>query len=286
MKRSVVFIFGYVLAACGATESGVECGSGTKQVGNQCVNDSSSAGGAGDSGGETSSSGTSGIGGDADPGAGAGGESTPGGAASGGTSGGVCPDPQPIDEADAFVEDFESSISGWMVYEDGTGTVEGTAYMEGPTESNEGELNDGASAAHVHGTGFTGYGVHLTFWNWSSACVDLTAFEGLHFWAKGGPGTETTLRDILHVEVLLPSVLGPEAGGDCVVDCYDNYFTTVTLTEEWTEYSVLWSDFGQAGWGAKVPFTLNKVQALQFTTQGTTAGADFDWWLDDIELVP
>jgi hypothetical protein len=114
--------------------------------------------------------------------------------------------------------------------------------------------------------------------------VDISAFTGISFWAKGGPGTGTTLASGPLVNLLMPTTLPTQFGGDCTVGCNDYYNVQPTLTEQWKKYSFTWSQFSQMGFGTPVPFTNKNVVGLSFVFLGTPAGTAFDFWVDDIEL--
>jgi hypothetical protein len=247
-----------VLLGCGSSTSSLECGAGTVEVNDECVAET----GAGGSGGSDS------VGG----GAGAAGEGT----------GGVCPNAQVI--TDALIDDFEAGASRWSTSNDGTGMVAGTATGTGPPESNGGELASGEFGAHFHGSGFTDWGAVLSFGGWNDDCADLSAFSGVSFWARGGPGTGDTLASTLQVQVVLPSIIPLEFDGDCVESCYDHYKLNVMLTETWQEFVLPWPNFTQAGWGAPVPFTTDLIKALNFQSLASPEGTGFDWWIDDVRL--
>jgi hypothetical protein len=161
----------------------------------------------------------------------------------------------------------------------------GTTVNNGPPESNAGEVAGSQLAAHLHGSGFTDYGAGLSFSGWLT-CVDISAFRGISFWAKGGPGTGTTLANGPRLNLLVPATLPAQFGGSCLVSCNDYHNVQLTLTEQWKQYSFTFSQFSQMGFGPQVPFNAKDVLGFNFVFLGAAGGVGFDFWLDDVELVP
>jgi hypothetical protein len=257
-----------LVTSCGSGKLGARCGEGTFERDGECLPESANGGSAG-TGGDPISAGTA-----------AGAE---GGAPS---DTGVCPSPAVLTADDTLIEDFEAGATHWYGAADTTGMVTGTAFAGGATESNEGEINDGVAAAHVQGTGFESWGVGLSYQSWIGGCVDLSAFTGVSFWARGGPGTGDTVFATLSVDIPIPATQQDTYGGECTVNCLDHYKHLVELTEEWQEFTIEWSALAQTGWGTPADFTPERVQSIQFAMSGAAGGRDFDWWLDNIQLLP
>ncbi len=251
-----------LITACGSSRSGVTCGEGTEKQDGQCV----AVGGSGQGGGAASTAGE----------------------AQGGSAYSVCPEPLVLGADQTLIADFENGAIGWLGSHDQTGTVMGTGFGSG-TESNAGELEGSTAAAHFHGAGLTDWGASLYNLGWSNSCIDATAFSGISFWAKGGPGTGDTLQSTLSVQIVIPMTLpadNPGAHGECTIGCYDHYKVLQELSEEWQEFSFVWDDMTQSGWGRPVPFTPHRMMTLQFATAVTsTEGISFDFWIDQIEFV-
>ncbi|HEV8244897.1 MAG TPA: hypothetical protein VGP93_03980, partial [Polyangiaceae bacterium] len=160
----------------------------------------SSGGASSTSGGASSTSG----------GASSGGSSTTGGTSSGGTSstGGTTSSAPSVCDADqsgthvltadeAFVDDFETEtrFEGWYSYAAvaAAGTAAELARVAGGAA-------DTAMAAQVANTGINtgtdkfGAGVGFNMRDASDACADVSAFDGVSFWAKGSSGENGTFK--------------------------------------------------------------------------------------------
>jgi len=133
---------------------------------------------------------------------------------SGDGSAAACSNPRVIDNA--LIEDFESGAIKWFSYQDGTGMLMGTTVNNGPPESNAGEVPGSQLAAHLQGSGLTDFGAGLSFSGWLM-CVDVSAFAGISLWAKGGPGTGTSLASGPRFNLLVPATLPVQFGGTCAV---------------------------------------------------------------------
>lgn len=189
---------------------------------------------------------------------------------------------------DAFVDDFEEATGlspGWSAFNDVMPT-ENSFMLMLATPGAVGTAHSG----HYAGTGaktstMGGFGVGLIY---NTAidpaagvyCVDISAFDGVSFWAKSATAGST-----ISLNFVLPSTnatsmdsMGRPNGGDCVPNatnsnCYNHPRVTVTLTANWAQYAV---QFSQAGGGsAKVA---NVVQELGWLSPD----ANWDFSLDEI----
>jgi hypothetical protein len=190
--------------------------------------------------------------------------------------------------ADAFVDDFEEATgvsAGWSAFNDVTPTE--NSFML--TLATPGAVGT-AHAGHYAGTGaktatMGGFGVGLIY---NAAidpaagvyCIDITAFDGVSFWAKSATaGSTVSLNFVLpSTNAVSTDSMGQQNGGDCVPNatnsnCYNHPRVTVTLTTSWAQYAV---QFSQAGGGsAKVA---NVVQELGWLSPD----ANWDFSLDEI----
>jgi hypothetical protein len=136
-----------------------------------------------------------------------------------------------------------------------------------------------AHAAHYVGTGATpptmnGYGVgaiynvaidHMN----NIFCIDITAFDGVTFWAKGKDSTHH-----LGVNFVIPQTnMSPE--GDCTTGCYNHPQKSIALTPEWQQYSV---SFASAMAGT------NKVNGRIQELGWLSPEADWDYYIDEIQF--
>jgi hypothetical protein len=84
-------------------------------------------------------------------------------------------------------------------------------------------------------------------------CVDVTAFDGVTFWAKAA-----TAGSKVGVNFVVPETNMPD--GDCTTACYNHPQKQITLTTEWAQYSVTFAQ-AMGGTGAKVN---GRIQELGF----------------------
>ena len=261
----------------GATSSG---GTGGAGGGTGATTGSGGAGGAsGGTGGTTGSGGTTG---------GGGGSSGTGG--TGGGDGGTEPPSvcdgrgtRPLALGDAKVDNFEAATisPAWSAFND---------VMPTPNSFKIAQVAGGAvgtaHAGHYAGMGAKtpvkgGFGVGLIYNNAIDVtagiyCVDVTAFDGVTFWAKpGAVGAKVNVNFVL--PTTNPKATDPTiGGGDCTAACYNHPFKSVTLdSPDWKQYSVTFAE--AAGGSAKVK---NVVQQLGWLSPD----ADWDFSLDEIQF--
>jgi len=181
--------------------------------------------------------------------------------------------------ADAKVDDFEASVisPGWSSFsEPDNGGAHDVFKMTLLT-------NDGAAttkqSGEYKGTGILtvkegGFGAGTVYnvaidHTQNIYCVDVSAFDGVAFWAK-----DATNGAQVSVSFVVPETNPQGApGGDCTANCYQHPFKTITLTDQWAQYTVKFSE--AAGGTATVH---GRVQELLWTTPDK----DFDFYLDEI----
>ncbi len=140
---------------------------------------------------------------------------------------------------------------------------------------------DNLWAAHVTAEGQTSWGItfstSLHFAKDGVKCpFNASAFQGFRFRAKG-PGK-------IAVALPLPETVKEEAGGVCTEGCYDTHRETYFLTDQWQEYTVLWSKVQQGGWGKEVRFDPERILGINFAV--AVADLPIDFWIDDISFLP
>jgi hypothetical protein len=102
-------------------------------------------------------------------------------------------------------------------------------------------------------------------------CVDVTAFDGVTFWAKAASATANKVG----VNFVVPKTnMAPD--GDCTTSCYNHPQKLVTLTTSWAQYSVPFSA-AMGGTGAKVE---GRIQMLGFLSPDS----NWDFSIDEIQL--
>lgn len=168
----------------------------------------------------------------------------------------------------------------WYTFVDESGsTVEPAAGRLGGTFTmSEGGANGSAYAARFWGTVgsgaelYAGMGMNLVD---PKDAYDASAYGGISFLAKKGPGTGS-------VRLKVPDV-NTDPDGKVCKQCYNDFGVTLELTETWTRYVVPFSVMRQdAGWGSPTPgsITRSKIYGIQF--QVNQSGQSYDIWIDDV----
>lgn len=190
---------------------------------------------------------------------------------------------------DGLVEDFEdgdsqvSATAGrdgyWWIAKDDKGTevkVPGTTFT--PADGGAGS----AKAAHVSGKTASGtdawgaeFGANLV--NGQGALYDASKYAGIKFKAKAAGPTQ-------NLRVSLSDVNTHQDAGVCKA-CWNHFRKDVTLSPEWTEHTVDFSELQQRpGWGDPRPasVTPQKLVGVSFAVDG---GKEFDVWVDDVQFL-
>jgi hypothetical protein len=176
------------------------------------------------------------------------------------------------------VDDFEEAaiLAGWSSFNDVMPTPNSFKIAQ-----EAGGAIGTAHSGHYMGTGaktpvMGGYGVG-TVYNMAIDktsmiyCVDVTAFDGVTFWAKAA-----TASAKVGVNFVVPDQNAVADGGDCTTACYNHPQKLVTLTTDWAQYHVAFAD-AVGGTGAKVK---GRIQELLFLSPD----ANWDFSLDEIQL--
>jgi hypothetical protein len=134
---------------------------------------------------------------------------------------------------------------------------------------------------HYMGTGaktptMGGFGVgtlyNIAIDNKGIFCVDVTAFDGLSFWAKAGTaGAHVGVNFVVPETNLTPN-------GDCLVaaTCYNHPQKLITLTADWQQYTVTFAS-ATGGTGAKIK---GRVQQIGFLSPD----ANWDFSIDELQF--
>jgi hypothetical protein len=189
-------------------------------------------------------------------------------------------------QADAFIDDFEEAMisPGWSSFNDVMpahdvfkitqvlGGAVGTAHSGQFTGT--GALTSamgGFGAGTVYNAAIDP--VHGIY------CVDITAFDGVSFWAKAGPGAMSATPSI-SLNFILPTTNavsmngdGMMNGGDCTVNCYNHPRVTFTLSTTWTQYT---APFASASGGSAT------VQGVIQELGWLTPDSNWDFSIDEI----
>ncbi len=164
----------------------------------------------------------------------------------------------------------------WYTYADETSSIE----PAGAFVPAEGGANGSGYAARMQGQigskqyPFAGMGFNFID---PKMVYDLSSCEGLSFFAKKG-----SAQAISAVRFKVGDVNTVPEGGVCK-DCYNDL--DVSLTEEWTQYSVKFSELRQEPyWGEPRP-AIDAARVFQLQWQVKDPSGPFDVWVDDVRLL-
>jgi hypothetical protein len=181
-----------------------------------------------------------------------------------------------------FIDDFEEcAISpGWSSFNDVMPTINAFKIQQAA-----GGAIATAHGGHYAGTGAIvttagGFGVG-TVYNVAidpaarTYCIDISAFDGVSFWAKAATAGSQIFLDFVLPETNMQSVdmMGRPNGGDCLTGCYNHPRVVLTLTTSWAPYAVRFSD--ATGGSAKVA---NRIQELAWLSPDS----NWDFSIDEI----
>ncbi|HSZ81594.1 MAG TPA: hypothetical protein VLA14_04895 [Polyangia bacterium] len=185
--------------------------------------------------------------------------------------------------AQGKVDDFEADpiLPGWSSFNDVQPTMNAFQIMR-----EAGGADGTGFAGHYMGTGaktpvMGGFGVG-TIYNMAIDtmamiyCVDITAFDGVTFWAKAGATASANAK--VGVNFVIPST-NQAPQGDCPTTsttCFNHPQKSITLTTDWQQYSVAFSA-AVGGTGAKVGSVLQELGWL-------SPDSTWDFWIDEIQL--
>jgi hypothetical protein len=100
-------------------------------------------------------------------------------------------------------------------------------------------------------------------------CVDISAFDGVTFWAKAA-----TTGSKIALNFVVPET-NAQPDGDCVTGCYLHPHKDLTLTTQWEQYSVTFAE--AAGGSATVQ---SRLQLLAWLIPDS----NWDVSIDEIRL--
>jgi endoglucanase len=107
---------------------------------------------------------------------------------------------------------------------------------------------------------------------------DATSYDGVSFWARADAGD-------IRLRVKIPDGNSAPDHGVCT-ECYNDFGHTVTVTSEFREYHLRFSDLRQeVGWGDPRPPRVDpsSIYGILFATVGQ--GRPFDVTLDDVAFL-
>jgi len=184
---------------------------------------------------------------------------------------------------DGKVDNFEGTMLslGWSTFNDVQPTMNSFLMMQvaGGAALNTGHYGHYAGMG-ARTTMMGGFGVGAIYNEAIDTtagiyCVDISAFDGVTFWAKAATaGAKIDVNFVVPETNMVASdpTLG---GGDCKTGCYNHPRKTITLTDVWAQYSVAFAD--AAGGTARVTTRLQELGWL-------SPDANWDFSLDEIQL--
>jgi len=177
----------------------------------------------------------------------------------------------------------------WFSFNDGSGkqTPEKASGVDMPA-SQPGACGT-AFALHSSGTDFAGWGagVGVDLVEKESGIKQpyaLSSYSGFAFLARA---SETLL-----IRVSWSDGNTAEEGGVCdssaqsgdLVRCGDYFRKDIILSTEWARYEVQFAEMTQRGIGLSIPEGFSPETAYTFRAQ--TPSSDFEFWLDELILLP
>jgi hypothetical protein len=123
----------------------------------------------------------------------------------------------------------------------------------------------------------SGSGLAFAFFTSGSECVDASAYDGISFWAKIVEPAGFDVR--FYVQSLDSS---KDADGSYCYSRCPQFYTNLSLTDEWQQFDVEWSDFDD---GDSSEFDLTIKSFIFWVTNTTDSPSDLELVVDDIEFL-
>jgi endoglucanase len=189
---------------------------------------------------------------------------------------------------DGLIEDFEDDNSQviksagrdgywWMHHDPNGSTIEpdGFATEEGGAAGDDYAINIRGQTASSQGAYGSSLGVNFTA---SNTAYDASKYIGVRFKAKAAEDSTKSVR------LKVADVNTHKDGGVCT-DCWNHFGKDIKLSNEWDQYTVLFSELHQVpGWGQPRPSAV-KTDELWGLDWTVGPGRKFDIWIDDVEFI-
>jgi hypothetical protein len=193
-----------------------------------------------------------------------------------------------MNDGDGSILATSGRVGAWYTYNDATPMAMQKPEAMTPFTMQAGGRDGTGYAAATSGSGFTLWGAGMGFnlhdpgdgMNGSAKVTyDASAYTGLAFWAKAGPGSVTSLR------VNVSDKNTDPAGSVCAPadKCNDHFGKDVHLTDAWAFYTMTFDELLQLGWGQS--FSALDVAHLYAVQFQVAKGVTFDIWLDDVAFL-
>jgi len=196
-----------------------------------------------------------------------------------------------FEDGDAVVIPMHGRNGPWYTFSDGTvgGKLSPSPFAVSALGSNA--HDDSTVAVHLTATSFTdwgaGVGADLVNTAGKKVAYDVSAYKGVHFYAKIGSGASAGLK------LLVTTTYSDPSGGICSdalpatvpsKRCSDHLYFPKTIKTTWAAYDVLFSDLIQQGFGLpQATLDPKSVYSLQFTMPAKLTSVDL--WLDDVSFI-
>ncbi|WP_437284990.1 CIA30 family protein [Sorangium sp. So ce406] len=189
-----------------------------------------------------------------------------------------------MEDNDNAINAAGGRVGYWYTFNDGT---EGATQEPPPDPEGTGETpftmtaleparGQSTYAARSWGSGFeewgAGFGFDLNSPEGEKASYDASAYTGITFWAKGTARGAT---------VMISDPGTDPAGSVCTDEC-DKWQKSLTLTEEWQQFTIPFADLKQGGWGTPAgadQIDASKLYSIQFQVG---VAPEFDVYIDDL----
>jgi hypothetical protein len=171
-------------------------------------------------------------------------------------------------EPATLIADFEHGVTGWASYIGNSGnTVFGSV-----TSTQPGAEATAFAATFAGGKAETSGMFHTQY------CSDVSKFDGISFWAKGGNGAPVRFLAVI------PATDPTSGFGDCdkaTSVCSDHPGMLFTVSAKWQAYHVAWSELAQYGWGSPAKFA-GVLNAVLWINDGPVE--QFELSIDQVKL--
>ncbi|MCH2109585.1 MAG: hypothetical protein MK135_09660 [Polyangiaceae bacterium] len=191
--------------------------------------------------------------------------------------------------ADCDDNNNQTNVAGgrggyWYTFADTAGTEvwPTSGALGGTFEMSPGGAENTPYGARFKGTVGVGSGpmqagMGLNFLDPKGA-YDASAYGGIAFWAKKGPGSVGKMR------VKIPDETTDPDAGICS-ECYNDYGMDITVTENWQRFILPFSKLKQLeGWGKPRGFSVSRDAIFGIQFQVDQQGQAFDIWVDQIQF--
>jgi Carbohydrate binding domain (family 11) len=190
---------------------------------------------------------------------------------------------------DGLLDDFEDGntqlapLGGrdgyfWTTKDPKGSTLEPSSDFK-PSDGGAGGSQKALHASGKIATGPDAWGIGVGANLVGTGTYDASKYAGISFKAKVGEKSTKAVR------FKIGDVNTHQSGGICS-SCWNHFGKDLTLSTEWKEYTVRFSETKQAvGWGKPRPPTLTPSQLVSIDWSIGASGQDYDLWVDDIQFV-